>query len=168
MTQDVKAHRRTMPRDYRTPIVAQMAIGPQTLHPAAKSATLRAAERGLAMTLIQRRAGGNLAGLFPPQRRDDLLHALSDARARVAGMASHRQPVFCFRLFGPVCLLDGVLGRVTGFGCLDAGIFIGGCRSFDDIEFPACCFASLPHVVIGGFAVWAGLVLSSRDRLVAA
>ncbi len=88
----------------------------------------------------------------------------------VAGVVSHRQSVFYFKLFGSVYLFDGMLGLVTGSGCLDAGIFINGFRSFDDIEFPARFFANLPHIVIGGFAVWVGFALSKRlrDRFAAA
>jgi hypothetical protein len=115
-------------------------------------------------------AQGNLFGLFSLQWYDDLLHAFSGVWALVAAMLSHRQSVFYFKLFGSVYLFDGVLGLVTGSGCLDAGIFINGFRSFDDIEFPARFFANLPHIVIGGFAVWVGFVLSKRvhDRFVAA
>jgi hypothetical protein len=109
-------------------------------------------------------AGGNLFGLFSLQWYDDLLHAFSGVWALVAGMVSHRQSVFYFKLFGLVYLFDGLLGLVTGSGCLDAGIFINGFRSLDDIEFPARFFANLPHIVIGGFAVWVGFVLSKRVR----
>ena len=107
-------------------------------------------------------AGGNLFGLFSLQWYDDLLHAFSGVSALAAALLSHRQSVFYFKLFGSVYLFDGILGLVTGSGCLDAGIFINGFRSFDDIEFPARFFANLPHIVIGGFAVWVGFVLSKR------
>lgn len=115
-------------------------------------------------------AGGNLFGLFSLQWYDDLLHAFSGVWALVAAMLSHRQSVFYFRLFGAVYLFDGMLGLVTGSGCLDGGIFINGFRSFADIEFPVRVFANLPHIVIGGFAVWVGFVLAKRvrDRLATA
>ncbi|RUU62912.1 hypothetical protein EOC99_16675, partial [Mesorhizobium sp. M7A.T.Ca.TU.009.01.1.1] len=61
-----------------------------------------------------------------------------------------------------VYLFDGVLGLITGSGCLDAGIFINGFRSLNDIEFPARFFANLPHLVIGGFAVYVGFRLARR------
>ena len=51
---------------------------------------------------------------------------------------------------------------ITGSGCLDAGIFINGFRSFDDIEFPTRFFANAPHLAIGGFAVFVGFWLSKR------
>ena len=115
-------------------------------------------------------ASGNLFGLFSLQWYDDLLHAFSGVWALAAGMISHRQSVFYFKLFGSVYLFDGILGLVTGSGCLDGGIFINGFRSFDDIEFPVRVFANLPHIVIGGFAVWVGFVLAKRvaSRLAAA
>ena len=72
--------------------------------------------------------------------------------------------MFYFKLFGSVYLFDGVLGLITGSGCLDAGIFINGFRSFDDIEFPTRFFANPPHLVIGGFAVYVGFWLSKRVR----
>jgi Domain of unknown function (DUF4383) len=107
-------------------------------------------------------ADGNLFGLFSLQWYDDLLHAFSGVWALAAAFISHRQAVFYFKLFGSVYLFDGVLGLVTGSGCLDAGIFINGFRSFDDIEFPTRFFANAPHLAIGGFAVFVGFWLSRR------
>ena len=107
-------------------------------------------------------ADGNLFGLFSLQWYDDLLHAFSGVWALAAAFTSHRQAVFYFKLFGSVYLFDGVLGLVTGSGCLDAGIFINGFRSFDDIEFPTRFFANAPHLAIGGFAVFVGFWLSKR------
>ena len=93
---------------------------------------------------------------------DDLLHAFSGVWALIAAFVSHRQSVLYFKLFGSVYLFDGVLGLVTGSGCLDGGIFINGFRSFDDIEFPTRFFANAPHLAIGGFAVFVGFWLSKR------
>jgi len=115
-------------------------------------------------------AEGNLFGLFSLQWYDDLLHAFSGVWALAAAFISHRQAVFYFKLFGSVYLFDGVLGLITGSGCLDAGIFINGFRSFDDIEFPTRFFANAPHLAIGGFAVFVGFWLSKRtsEKLAAA
>ena len=112
-------------------------------------------------------ANGNLFGLFSLQWYDDLLHAFSGVWALAAAFISHRQAVFYFKLFGSVYLFDGVLGLITGSGCLDAGIFINGFRSFDDVEFPTRFFANAPHLAIGGFAVFVGFWLSKRvsDKL---
>jgi hypothetical protein len=115
-------------------------------------------------------ASGNLFGLFSLQWYDDLLHAFSGVWALIAAFVSDRQSVLYFKLFGSVYLFDGVLGLVTGSGCLDGGIFINGFRSFDDIEFPTRFFANAPHLAIGGFAVFVGFWLSKRvhDRLATA
>jgi hypothetical protein len=107
-------------------------------------------------------ASGQLFGLFSLQWYDDLLHAFSGVWAAIAGTVSHRQSVLYFKLFGSVYLFDGVLGLVTGSGCLDGGIFINGFRSFDDVELPVRFFANAPHLAIGGFAVLVGFWLSKR------
>lgn len=109
-------------------------------------------------------ADGNLFGLFSLQWYDDLLHAFSGVWALVAAFVSRRQSVLYFKLFGSIYLFDGVLGLVTGSGCLDGGIFINGFRSFDDIEMPVRFFANLPHLLIGGIAVWIGFWLAARPR----
>ena len=55
-----------------------------------------------------------------------------------------------------------MLGLVTGSGCLDGGIFIDGFRSLSDVEAPTRFFANLPHLLIGGIAVYIGFVLAKR------
>lgn len=107
-------------------------------------------------------ASGHLSGLFSLQRYDGLLYGFSGAWALAAALLSHHQSVLYFRLFGAVYLLDGMLGIITGSGCLDGGIFVGGFRSFNDIELPARFFANAPHLAIGGFAVFVGFRLSKR------
>lgn len=109
-------------------------------------------------------ADGNLFGLFSLQWYDDLLHAFSGVWALAAAFVSHAQSVLYFRLFGAVYLFDGVLGLVTGSGCLDGGIFINGFRSFDDVELPVRFFANAPHLAIGGIAVLIGFWLATRPR----
>lgn len=105
---------------------------------------------------------GNLFGLFSLQWYDDLLHAFSGVWAGVAGYLSHSASVLYFRLFGSVYLFDGILGLVTGSGCLDGGIFIDGFRSLNDVELPVRFFANAPHLAIGGFAVLVGFWLTRR------
>jgi hypothetical protein len=104
-------------------------------------------------------ANGYLFGLFSLQWWDDALHGFSGLWALAAALMSHGASVFYFRLFGSIYLFDGVLGVVTGSGCLDAGIFIYG---FQDIEFPTRLFANVPHLAIGGFAVFVGFWLARR------
>lgn len=108
-------------------------------------------------------ADGQLFGLFSLQWYDDLLHAFSGVWALAAAFVSHRASVLYFRLFGSVYLFDGVLGLVTGSGCLDGGIFIDGFRSFSDIELPVRFFANAPHLAIGGIAVLIGFWLAGRS-----
>ena len=105
---------------------------------------------------------GYLFGLFSLQWYDDLLHAFSGVWAGVAAYTSHWASVFYFRLFGAIYLFDGVLGLVTGSGCLDGGIFIDGFRSFSDVELPTRFFANAPHLAIGGIAVLIGFWLAGR------
>lgn len=105
---------------------------------------------------------GYLFGLFSLQWYDDLLHGFSGVWALAAAMVSHRASVIYFRLFGTVYFFDGVLGLVTGSGCLDGGIFIDGFRSLNDIELPVRFFANLPHLAIGGTAILIGFWLARR------
>lgn len=107
-------------------------------------------------------ANGYLFGLFSLQWYDDLLHAFSGVWAAVAAWMSDRASVLYFKLFGSVYLFDGLLGLVTGSGCLDGGIFIDGFRSLSDVEFPTRFFANLPHLLIGGIAVYIGFLLAKR------
>lgn len=104
-------------------------------------------------------ANGMMFGLFSLQWYDDLLHGFSGVWAAAAALVSHRQAVLYFRLFGSVYLFDGVLGLVTGSGCLDGGIFYYG---FQDIDFMTRVFANLPHLAIGGIAVFIGFWLARR------
>lgn len=105
---------------------------------------------------------GYTFGLFSLQWYDHLLHAFSGVWAGIAAFVSHRQSVLYFKLFGAVYLFDGVLGLVTGEGCLDAGIFINGFRPLTDIDLPTRFFANVPHLAIGGFAVFVGFWLAKR------
>lgn len=113
---------------------------------------------------------GMMFGLFSLQWYDDLLHGFSGLWVLIAAFVSHRAAVLFFKIFGSIYLFDGVLGLVTGSGCLDGGIFIDGFRSFSDVEFPARFFANLPHLLIGGIAVYIGFVLARRvsQKLLAA
>ena len=105
---------------------------------------------------------GMMFGLFSLQWYDDLLHGFSGLWVLAAALMSHRAAVLFFRIFGSIYLFDGVLGLVTGSGCLDGGIFIDGFRPCSDIEFPQRFFANLPHLLIGGGAVFIGFYLARR------
>ena len=108
---------------------------------------------------------GNLFGLFKLDLYDDSLHLASGIWAGIAGLISSRAARGYFRLFGPLYFLDGVLGLVTGSGYLDGGIFLYG--PFD-LPLQVRFFANLPHLLIGGFAIWAGYVFARQPRALAA
>jgi hypothetical protein len=102
---------------------------------------------------------GRLLGLFHIELRDDLLHLASAIWAGLAAWRSTWASDKYFKLFGPVYFSDGVLGLVAGNGFLDLGIFEYG-PAFYGIA--SQFFANLPHLLIGGIAVWVGYVLARR------
>lgn len=104
-------------------------------------------------------ADGNLFGLFKLDFYDDSLHLASGIWAGVAAWWSHDAARGYFRLFGPLYFLDGVLGLITGSGYLDGGIFLYGPL---DLSWTVRFFANLPHLIIGGVAIWVGYKLAAR------
>jgi hypothetical protein len=110
-------------------------------------------------------ANGNLFGLFNLDLYDDSLHLASGVWAGIAAWHSRGWSVFYFRLFGILYFFDGVLGFFTGSGYLDFGIFLYGPL---DLPLITRFFANLPHLVIGGFAIYVGYFLSKRVTAVAA
>lgn len=106
-------------------------------------------------------ADGNLFGLFKLDLYDDSLHAASGLWAGIAALLSHNAARGYFRLFGPLYFADGVMGFFTGSGYLDGGIFLYGPL---DLPLQTRFFANLPHLIIGGVAIWVGYVLA-RDRV---
>lgn len=110
-------------------------------------------------------ADGNLFGLFKLDLYDDSLHLASGLWAGGAAWWSRDAARFYFRLFGPLYFLDGVFGFFTGSGYLDGGIFLYGPL---DLPLETRFFANLPHLLIGGIAIWVGYVLARRREAVAA
>jgi hypothetical protein len=102
---------------------------------------------------------GNLFGLFKLDLYDDALHLASGIWAGVAAWIGAGAARGYFRLFGPLYFLDGFLGLFTGSGYLDGGIFLYGAF---DLPLQTRFFANLPHLLIGGVAIWAGYVLARR------
>ncbi|WP_172293233.1 hypothetical protein [Pseudoruegeria sp. HB172150] len=96
-------------------------------------------------------------GIFELDLFDDALHVASALWALAAALISHRASKIFLILFGALYLGDGVFGFFTGYGYLDFGIFTNGSAgmSFSLLRF----LANLPHLLLGGFAVWAGLKL---------
>jgi hypothetical protein len=103
---------------------------------------------------------GNLFGLFKLDLYDDSLHLASGLWAGIAAWLSRRAAANYFKLFGPLYFLDGVFGFFTGSGYLDAGIFLYGPL---DLPLETRFFANLPHLLIGGIAIWVGYVLARRE-----
>jgi hypothetical protein len=102
-------------------------------------------------------AQGRTFGLFSLDIFDDTLHAASGVWAALAAWCSTRATIFYFRVFGTLYCLDGLLGLATGSGYLDLGIFLHGVL---DLPFVTRVLMNLPHIAIGGFAVFAGFGLA--------
>ena len=107
---------------------------------------------------------GNLFGLFKLDLYDDSLHLASGLWAGIAAFLSRRAAANYFKLFGPLYFLDGVFGFFTGSGYLDGGIFLYGPL---DLPLETRFFANLPHLLIGGIAIWVGYVLARREPVAA-
>jgi hypothetical protein len=105
-------------------------------------------------------AQGRAFGIFALDIYDDLLHLASATWAAVAAYWSRPAAVSFLKLFGTLYFLDGLLGLATGSGYLDLGIFIYGVQS---LPLGFRILANLPHILLGGFAIFAGFVLARRQ-----
>ena len=94
-------------------------------------------------------------GIFPLDLYDDALHVASALWALIAGLKSRRAARIFLILFGAAYLGDGVFGFFTGYGFLDMGIFTNASLGID--LSLGRILANLPHLALGGFALWAGL-----------
>ena len=103
---------------------------------------------------------GLICGIFALDPFDDLLHVGSALWALYAGWRSQAAARRYLIVFGALYLGDGVVGLMTAYGYLDFGIW-----RFD-WEPPTLSFgrvaANLPHITLGGYALWAGVFLSRR------
>lgn len=99
-------------------------------------------------------AEGRTFGIFALDVYDDSLHAVSALWAVGAALISARAARMFLILFGALYLADGVMGTFTGSGFLDLGIFTWGVL---DMPFTLKLLSSLPHLVLGGFALFIGL-----------
>lgn len=99
-------------------------------------------------------------GIFALDLFDDALHLVSALWALAAAMISHRAAKTFLVIFGALYLGDGVFGFFTGYGYLDFGIFTNPSAGLSFTLFRV--LANLPHVALGGFALWAGLTLDRR------
>ena len=96
-------------------------------------------------------------GTFALDLFDDALHVASALWALASAMLGHRASKIFLVLFGALYLGDGVFGFFTGYGYLDFGIFTNPSAGMSFTVFRL--LANLPHVALGGFALWAGLRL---------
>jgi hypothetical protein len=98
-------------------------------------------------------------GIFALDIYDDALHIASALWALIAGIVSHRASKIFLTVFGTLYLLDGAMGLMVGSGYLDMGIINNGVL---DLPFTFKIFANLPHIALGGFAIFAGKFLDSK------
>ncbi|CAN1556362.1 hypothetical protein MCELHM10_02411 [Paracoccaceae bacterium] len=99
-------------------------------------------------------AEGRTFGLFALDIYDDALHLVSALWALAAALVSLRASRMFLILFGALYCLDGILGCYAGSGFLDLGIFTWGVL---DLPLKIKVLSSLPHVFLGGFALFVGL-----------
>jgi hypothetical protein len=105
---------------------------------------------------------GRLFGLFTLDFYDNSLHAASGLWAAGAAALSHNAARTYFRIFGPLYFLDGLVGLAIGSGYLDGGIFLYGPL---DLPLMIRFLANLPHLLIGGVAIWVGYALARRAQV---
>lgn len=96
-------------------------------------------------------------GIFELDPFDDLLHVGSALWALTSAMISVRAARIFLTVFGALYLGDGAIGFLTAYSYLDLGIFrydlLGPDFSLNRV------LANLPHIALGGYALWAGLYL---------
>lgn len=98
-------------------------------------------------------AEGRTFGIFALDIYDDALHLASALWALVAAVVSARASRMFLILFGGLYFLDGLLGCFAGSGFLDLGIFTWG---WLDISVTLKILSSVPHLVLGGIALFVG------------
>lgn len=96
---------------------------------------------------------GRSFGIFALDIYDDALHLVSALWALTAALISARASRMFLILFGAAYFLDGLLGCYAGSGFLDLGIFTWGVL---DIPLQLKILSSLPHVALGGYALFIG------------
>ena len=104
-------------------------------------------------------AQGRAFGIFALDIYDDALHFASAAWAAIAAYLSRAAATTFLKVFGTLYFLDGLLGLVTGVGYLDLAIFLQGAQTYP-LTFKI--LANGPHLLLGGFGMFAGFVVSKR------
>lgn len=106
-------------------------------------------------------AQGYMFGLFKIDPIDDIIHLTSGIWAAIAAWRSHWAATWYFKAFGTLYSADAVVGLLTTQGLLDVGVLL---HERADIDAMTNIAANLPHVVIGGFALIAGFILSRKSH----
>lgn len=94
-------------------------------------------------------------GVFALDVFDDALHLASALWALSAAILSARASKMFLLIFGALYLADGAMGLAFGSGYLDLGIINHGVL---DLPFGFKVMANLPHIMLGGIALVAGLM----------
>ncbi len=94
-------------------------------------------------------------GIFALDLFDDALHVASALWALAAALISPRAARIFLVIFGALYVGDGVFGFFTGYGYLDMGIFTNPSAGMSFTLLRV--LANLPHIALGGFALWSGL-----------
>lgn len=100
-------------------------------------------------------ANGLAFGIFALDLFDDTLHLVSALWALASAALGARASKIFLVIFGALYLGDGVFGFFTGYGYLDFGIFTNASEGLSFTLFRV--LANLPHLALGGFALFAGL-----------
>ena len=103
---------------------------------------------------------GRVFGIFALDIFDDSLHLASALWALSAALYSQRSTKMFLVVFGILYLGDGIFGFLTGYGYLDFGIFTNDPEGLSFTLFRI--LANLPHIALGGFALWSGLYLGHK------
>ena len=93
---------------------------------------------------------GRTFGIFALDIFDDSLHLVSALWALAAALISHRAAWVFLTYFGAAYFIDGLIGVYAGSGILDFGIFTWGIL---DQSLTLNILSSLPHLILGGFAL---------------